>query len=199
MIVVDVETTGLVPHRHGIISLGAVNFKHPEHYFYAIGKPHPSVEVNNRALEVNGITREELQAYPDTAGDIVNQFIAWVNTQDPDTSRLMAGHNVGFDYFFLLAEMDRWGIPRNNFPFKHRTIDLHTAAQTDYVQKKGFTYFNDMPADFIQKKLGLPVEPTPHHALNGAIFESECFSRLWFGKHMFEDFKDIPIKANPWT
>ncbi len=198
MIIVDVETTGLNPYANGIISIGAVNFLHPDQYFYADGRPHNDVIVTNGALNVNGYTHGELYTLQDSIFDVMNKFIKWVNDQDIDTPRILAGHNIAFDYHFLLAEMDRNLIDRHEFPFKHRTIDLHTIAQTHYIQKKGFQYPADMPADFIQEKLGLPREPTPHHALNGAVWEAECISRLWFNRILFTDFEQYPVKENPW-
>ena len=110
-----------------------------------------------------------------------------------------AGHNVGFDYRFLLEETDRLGLKKDLFPFRHRTIDLHTVAQMHYIMKKGFQYPKDMGADFIQGKLGLPIEPTPHIALNGAIWEAECFARLLFNRIQYADFEPYPIIDNPWN
>ena len=199
MIIVDVETSGLVPERNGILSIGAINFKDPTQYFYGEGKPHPSVEISQGALDVNGYTREQLDEMPKTIKEVMLEFIKWVDEQDPSVPRILAGHNIGFDYYFILNELDRNDIDRRNFPFKHRTIDLHTIAQTHYIQKKGFQYPKDMGADFIQKKLGLPVEPSPHYALNGALYEAECISRLWFDRCMFQEFEQYPIKDNPWN
>jgi len=34
MIVADIEATGLDPRKHSILSIGAVDFEHPERQFY---------------------------------------------------------------------------------------------------------------------------------------------------------------------
>jgi hypothetical protein len=35
---------------------------------------------------------------------------------------------------------------------------------------------------------GIPPEPKPHKALNGARYEMEALSRLIYGKGVFEEF-----------
>lgn len=43
------------------------------------------------------------------------------------------------------------------------------------------------------KYVGLPSEPKPHTGINGATYEAEAFSRLIFGKLLFNDFKVFNI------
>ena len=198
MIVCDVETTGLSPFKHGIISIGAVNFEHPENWYYGEGRPLANVVLDKRALEINGFTEETVKALPKPMLDVMYEFYIWVQSQPPDTPMIMGGHNVGFDYYFLLETDKNLGMKTDLWPFGHRTFDLHTVAHMHYLTKKGFMYPKTMSADYIQQKLGLPIEPTPHHALNGAVFETECFSRLMFNRNAFDDFKDRPIIDNPW-
>jgi len=196
MIVVDVETTGLYPWRNGIISIGAVNYDDPEQYFFAEARPSASVEITDGALRVNGYTRESLKVLADPMVTMLSRFLAWCREQK--TSYVLAGHNSKFDLDFITQEIERCGLKKNLNPFTHRVYDLHTVAQTHYRQWMGSWYPKDMSADFIQQKLGLPVEPSPHHALNGAVYEAECIARLIEGVSLFDDFKEYPIKENPW-
>ena len=198
MIVVDVETSSITPHTGGIISIGAINFNHPQNYFYEEGNIYPNAEISDGALRVNGCTKEELFQRKYSMKDVLLHFFSWVNDQPAEVKRIMAGHNVGFDYWFLLAEMERWEIDKREFPFVHRTIDLHTISQMDYLQKMGFQYPKDMSADFIQQKMGIPIEPSPHIAINGAVWEAECISRIWFKRSMFSEFEQYPIFENCW-
>jgi hypothetical protein len=41
--------------------------------------------------------------------------------------------------------------------------------------------------------VGLPSEPKPHRAINGARFEAEALSRLLFGRVMFDEFYNHAI------
>jgi hypothetical protein len=53
----------------------------------------------------------------------------------------------------------------------------------------------DLNSDKIMEYVGIPTEPHPHKALNGAIWELEAFSRLLYGKGILTDFEKYPI---PW-
>jgi len=41
--------------------------------------------------------------------------------------------------------------------------------------------------------VGLPSEPKPHRAINGAGFEAEALSRLLFGRVIFNEFYNHAI------
>jgi hypothetical protein len=52
--------------------------------------------------------------------------------------------------------------------------------------------------------VGLPSEPKPHRAINGARFEAEALSRLLFGIVKLDEFRKYAIpeylqKSNPLT
>jgi len=197
MIVVDVETTGLLPWKHGIISIGAVNYDDPTQYFYGEGRPNAVCEITEGALEVNGYTREDLKALPNPIVVTLSEFFEWCRAQN--TSPVLAGHNAKFDLDFLNQDVERCGFKKGTNLFTHRVYDLHTAAHTQYRQLKGFWYPKDMPATFIYEKLGIPCEPSPHYALNGAVWEAEAIARIVEGVSLFDDFKDYPVRENPWA
>ena len=86
-----------------------------------------------------------------------------------------------------------------NWPLAYRTIDLHTACWFHMV-KKGITppvanKRSDLNSDKIMKYVGIPTEPRPHNALNGAKVASEALSRLFYGKFLVEEFQDYPIPS----
>jgi DNA polymerase III epsilon subunit-like protein len=196
MIVVDVETTGLIPSKHGILSIGAVNYDDPTKYFYGEGHPHESVEITQEALDINGFTLEKIRTIEKPISAVLDEFFDWCRAQN--TSTVVAGMNARFDLDFINAECERWHITKGWNPFPHQVYDLHTLAHTHYRQWKGFWYHKGMPANFIYERLGLPHEPMPHHALNGAVYEAEAIARLIEGISLFDDFKDYPVKINPW-
>ena len=45
-----------------------------------------------------------------------------------------------------------------------------------------------MDTDIIHPFCGLPLEPLPHNALNGAKWEAESLSRLIYGRGLFKSF-----------
>jgi len=196
MIVVDVETSGIDPHLHGLISIGAINWDDPEKWFYGEARPAEGVEIEDRALEVNGFTREQLATLPMDMPTLLLAFFDWVNAQD--VPHILAGHNAQFDLKFIQKEVQRAGLDQRLFPFPYHTIDLHTLAQVEYFYANGFWYPDTMPAWKVFEYLGFPNEPKPHYALNGAAWEMEAFGRILLKRSLFEDFKKYPVKANPW-
>ena len=60
MIVLDIETTGADPQVNGIVSLGAIDFLHPERVFSAECRARDGIEIDDEALRINGFTREQI-------------------------------------------------------------------------------------------------------------------------------------------
>ena len=52
MIVVDLETTGVDPRKHSILSIGAVDFNNQENYFYGECRIREGALIDNYALAV---------------------------------------------------------------------------------------------------------------------------------------------------
>jgi hypothetical protein len=50
-------------------------------------------------------------------------------------------------------------------------------------------------SDRVMKYVGIPPEPKPHNALNGAKWEAEAFMRLFYDKNLFPEFKEYPVPS----
>lgn len=194
MIVVDVETTGTNPEKHSIISIGAVDFDHPTDQFYQECRVWEGAHVEPAAMAVNGMTDEQIRdPKKPEEGETVKEFFAWLQTRE---NMLLAGHNPMFDLGFLQAAAARHHI---DFTIAHRSLDLHTLAYAHMVQhgqnpplKNGKS---DLNSDTAMEYVGIPAEPKPHIALNGAVWEAEAISRLLFGQNLLDQFSKYPI---PW-
>lgn len=175
IIAVDVETTGLHPEKHSIVSIGAVNTGKPEQTFYIECNAWPGAEIDAGALKVNGFSKFDIidnsekrsEAYAMTA------FLQW--TRKIDDKPFMLGQNVNFDSRFVDAAFARAGIPN---PFNFRTLDLHTIAAVKLYLDKGELPPRDLSLNKILVALGLPPEPDPHNALTGAQCAYECADKL---------------------
>lgn len=198
MIFVDVETTGLSPERHSIVSIGAVEFPKVGRFFYGECAPFLGAEIDDRALEVNGFIRDALVANPTTLEQVIEQFLEW---SWGCSERTLAGHNVGsFDLQFLEYSARRLGVilnDQNKWPFGHRVVDLHSICYSHFL-RLGLTppskyKRSDLSLDKILEFVGLPAESRPHHALTGAQLEAEAYGRLVFGRSWLEQFKDLPV------
>jgi len=81
--------------------------------------------------------------------------------------------------------------------FKYRLVDLHTLTYVNYISRGLEPPLEDRHSAVKSYKIfeycGIPDEPRPHNALNGAKYEAEALSRLVYGKNLLKDFARFPI------
>lgn len=194
MIIVDVESSGVEPTKHSVLSIGAIDFSNPKNQFYGECRIWDGAHIMDEALAVNGFTKEQIMnEKKQTEESLVKSFLAWTENVSEHT---IAGQNPSFDRDAIHKASERYHL---NWPLAYRTIDLHTACYFHMI-KKGVlppvaNKRTDLNSDKIMKYVGIPVEPHPHNALNGAKVATEALSRLFYNKSLIEEFKDYPI---PW-
>lgn len=194
MIVVDIETSGWDPYKHGLLSIGALNFDNPENTFYGECSLRSDALCDASATAVNGFSEDMMR---DTKKDsevvLLQRFVDW--SQDVH-NKTLAGHNVGyFDANFLRVTFERHNI---TWPFYRRTVDLHSVAYAFMMQhgtqpQLGENKVSALSLDAVLEYLGLPKEPKPHNALNGAKYEAEALARLPLSKNLLSEFSQYPL------
>ena len=196
MIVVDIECTGLDWDKHSMVSIGAVDFDDSKRQFYRECKIWEGAELSPRAMEVNGFTEDQVRdSNKPTPGEVLEEFIAWAKKGN---DLILAGQNLAnYDVQFLIATAKRYDI---TYPFDHHTVDAHAVCFADML-KKGLTppvqrKMSKVQLNYIAEYVGMPPEPDPHNALNGAKFAAEALSRLMLGKNLLDEFKIHPIPTN---
>jgi len=194
MIVVDVETTGVNPTKHGIVSLGAIDFSDTSRQFYGECRIWDGAHVMDKALAINGYTREQISdTSKKSEKELLEEFLLWMKDSPEHT---LAGQNVFFDAAFLEQAAFRSHI---DFTGARRIIDLHSIVYFHMI-RRGLNpptdkHRTNLNSDAIMEYVGLPQEPKPHIALNGAKWETEAFTRLMFEKPCFRELKKYKI---PW-
>lgn len=197
MIVLDVETTGLVPEKHSIISLGALDLNDPTNQFYEECQVWEGAEISDEALAINGFAREEIVGQgssKQTEAGLIASFVAWAT--DRPKNRTLAAQNPSFDLEFVQAACKRAGI---ECPFAKRTIDIHSIVWLHMTKrgiepptKNGNSAIN---LDAALQYCGVPGEPKPHNALMGAMCHAEVLSRIAYTRKLLPDFSTFAI---PW-
>ena len=192
MIVLDIETTGLDPGRHSIIEVGAIDFDCPGNYFNARCQIWDGAEIDFKALEINGLTINEIHDQTIfTQKELLSRLMIWIDHIEDKT---IAGQNVDFDINFLNESSARCGL---DFRLGKRKVDQHSIVYAHFLKRKIppplKNGFSDLNSDFIMKYVGIPPEPKPHRAINGARYEAEALSRLIYGRGMFEEFDKYAI------
>ncbi|MFA6535959.1 MAG: exonuclease domain-containing protein [Candidatus Paceibacterota bacterium] len=194
MIVVDVETSGLNPDKHSLLSIGAVDFSNSKRQFYEECRIWDGAHIDGEALAVNGFTKEQIvDPKKKSEAEIVKDFLDWAQASEEYT---VAGENPSLDVAFIVAGARR---AHMTAPLHHRTIDLHSICLADMI-KRGIRLpikdkKTDLNSDKIMAYIGIPAEPKPHIGINGAKWEAEALSRLLYNRPFFEDFGQYPI---PW-
>lgn len=191
MIVFDIESTGLNLKTLSIVSIGAVVYENPIIHFYKECRIWEGAEVMDEALAVNGYTMDEItDSRKMTEADLVKGFTDWLVKND---DYALAGLNPHNDLNFLSSALER---ARLDFRLKHRVLDLHSVAFA-HMKNRGLGQADHtkLSGDDIMEYVGIPTEPKPHIALNGAIWEAEALSRIIDNKGSFEQFDTFKI---PW-
>ncbi len=195
MLVVDIEGSGVDPHKNSLLSIGAVEFERPENQFYGECRVWDGAHIEPKALEVNGFTETEARdSIKQTDRELLLKFISWADTCDEKT---LSGQNPSFDRDFMQITAARYHL---NWVFAHRTIDLHSIAFFHAVTHRIMVPRKNNHSDFNLDKIlvyaGLPPEPKPHNGLTGARLEAEAFSRFFNGKSLFPEWHSFKI---PWV
>ena len=194
MIIVDVETTGTNPIKNSLASIGAIDFTDPTNRFYEECRVWNGAHIDEEALTINGYTFEKLiDPKKKSERELVTTFLEWIKEKAEHT---IGGQNPFFDVGFIQAACGRNHL---NFTLAHRTIDLHSITYFHMI-REGINppvehKRSNLNSDTIMAYVGIPAEPKPHIALNGAIWEAEAFYRLFNNEGLFPEFKKFHI---PW-
>src|SRR5262245_51077658 len=99
MIIVDIESTGTEPHKHSILSIGAIDFSDPSRRFYEECRIWEGAHIDKDSLVYNGFKVEEItDKAKRTDGEVVADFLKWL---EPASEITLAGQNVFLDSDFL--------------------------------------------------------------------------------------------------
>ncbi len=187
MVVVDIEASGIYPYENSILSIGAVDFLNPDNQFYGECRLRDGAKVWDKSMDINGFTEKDIQDMnKKTEKQLLENFIQWV---DDCKVKVLAGHNFAFDLNFLEYGIYVYNLKKS---WSYRFVDLHSIVYFHLVKNGNFDI--DLDTDKIMEAVGMPPEPDPHNALNGAKYEAEAFYRLLYGKHLFDEFAKYPVK-----
>ena len=205
MIVVDIETSGnFDPERNGIWQIGAVEFDNPHNTFLQEARIDDEDNIEDSSLKVTGKTVKEFRdKSKQSQKQLLQNFFNWASKIN---NRTLVAFNTPFDYGFLYLRAKKYGL---EFPFSHRTFDLHVFAVARYFEihkklpiEEGKSMMNlpkviefcGMKDKRIQLKDNKVVqEGSPHNGLEDAKIEAECLSRILYGKNLILEYKEVVI------
>lgn len=164
----DVETSGLDSAIHEILEIGLVlvNQKTGEiiDTLDIKVKPEHIETANPEALKVNGYSEADWQ-------DAVSLLDAMTLYSQKASDAIFCSHNVTFDWSFIAEAFKKAGLKST---LDYHRLDLFTLIWTKTQGTKIESFSLSKVAAF----LGLPEEPLPHRAINGASTAHEIFMKI---------------------
>lgn len=111
---IDTETTGVNPDVHGLVQLAMILEEDDTILSEREWKirPFPEDEISDKALEIHGFTREQLQDFPppeEVFNEIVTELNGFVDRYNKQDKALFIGYNGGFDYNFTRRFFEKNG------------------------------------------------------------------------------------------
>jgi DNA polymerase III epsilon subunit-like protein len=170
---IDLETTGLDPWvddpeettKKGVILSAGFVLETGEEFQVIIT---PTLEewehASPQALKVNGMTWDFLKENGEIFQDAVSEIITWLKEQNVNNEEwVFVAQNAPFDKKFMYAFMDEWlkfvNAPETWVDFIpiYKNIGALVGLNVHYQN-----------SHHISKQLGVPEEPKPHEAIEGA-------------------------------
>lgn len=183
LIYIDVETTGIAFPQSGLIQLaGAIEIEgeKPQTFQYCI-QPFPKDIIDDEALAINGITREEMAEYP-FPRTVYNKFIKllekYVDRYDRADKFHLIGYNAMFDSDHLRSWFEKCGDMYYGSWFFHPPIDVMGMAAVHLMSRRAG--MKDFKLLTVARELGLKVDVERMHdarydiALTRAMFKVLC-------------------------
>lgn len=138
---IDVETTGLDRHLHGIIQIaGIVELDGEIGETFSL-QMNPEAQFDPASQEIHGISPEQIRRYParqETFERFKEILLRYVDPQDRATRFYPGGYNVRFDLGFLEQWFRAMKEPGLGDYFRHERVDpsVMMKAYQEYVGKR---------------------------------------------------------------
>ncbi len=195
MIIIDIESSGTDPRVHSLLSIGAVEYEHPENRFYGECRAFTGAHIDPEALAVCGFSMEQAtDANKQTDEALLRAFYTWAERVGEVT---ITGQNPSFDRDFLRMTAER---AKMSWPFSYRTVDLHAIVYAKLLSEKKLPEVRNkhtmVNLDTALTMAGLPLRAGAHNALEDALLEAEAFARIVEGRELLTEYTSHPIPVS---
>lgn len=163
----DLETTGIKFWKNGIHQISGeivIDGESKEAFNFKVC-PHPKCEIDEEALQVCQVTREQILAYPPMKkvyDDFVGMLSKYVDKYNKKDKFFLVGYNnASFDNSFLKAFFVQNGDPYFYSWFWVNSIDVMVLA-TQHLLNKRHT-MADFKQETVARALGIPIDAGKLH------------------------------------
>ena len=176
-IVIDIETTGLLPQYDEIIEICAIKIINGKEIDAFNTLIRPIQRISSQITSITGITNEMVASAP-TIDQVMPLFSKFIE------SNVLLGHNVNFDINFLYDNMLRV----EEEPLSNHFID------TMRISRRTFKDFSDHKLNTLINKLNIGKN-TKHRALSDCCDTYKCYE--FMKNYIIENNVDIHTLLSP--
>lgn len=163
---VDVETSGPIPGKYSLLTIGACAIEDESKTFHVQLKPLSRNEVPE-AMEVTGLLLEDLERDGLEPAAAMSAFATWVTENSPkDSKPVFVGLNAPFDWSFINYYFVEFS---DQNPFGFTALDIKAL----YMGATGCTW-SQTSSSQMAKRLH-PAKKGTHNALEDALYQAELF------------------------
>ncbi len=169
LVAFDTETTGLLPKKDDMLSIGAVAFREntimisDSYEVYIQNYSDKGVE----SIPIHGIVSNHIHAL--TISDAIEGFVQYIG------NGILVGHNVGFDVAMINEGLKKMGIKGK---LKNKTMDTaKMAIRLDHGSHPSQVYAKDYSLDRLCKRFNIALHDR-HNAAGDAYLTALIFLRL---------------------
>lgn len=180
----DTETTGLKPEIHDIIDIGGIieiNGEIVDEFSYKC-RPHDMTTIEDSALNINNITREELVEFPDPSVimyKLKEKLSRYINPSNWKDSFVLAGHNVHFDVDMLKQWWIKCGYTLSDYNkyFHYHTRDTLSLA-CSFVDAGIISDIENLKLTTLASYFGIGFIGNAHEALPDARVSRDVYYKF---------------------
>lgn len=170
----DLETTGTNPGRNGIHQISGqivIDGKHVQDFDFHV-RPNPKAVIEDAALNVGGVIREQVLAYP-PMGQVYKEFVAMLDKyvdkyNKKDKFFLVGYNNAAFDNQFLRGFFLQNGDNYFGSYFWSNSIDVMVLASAYIADRRAD--MENFKLSTVAKFLGVSVSDD---SLHNALYDIE--------------------------
>lgn len=163
----DLETTGTNPGKNGIHQISGeiiIDGESKERFDFKV-RPNPAAQIEQKALDVAGVTKEQIEQYQDM-GEVYRLFVAmlgkYVEKFDKKDKFFLAGYNnAPFDNNFLRGFFLQNGDSFFGSWFWSNSIDVMVLATVHLLDKR--VQMENFKLSTVAKQLGIEVSEESLH------------------------------------
>ena len=165
---VDIESSGPIPGKYSMLSIGACVVGNPEKSFYVELKPISSEFIPD-ALKISGFDLGRLEKEGKSPAEAMNAFRSWVETTAAEHKAVFVGFNACYDWQFVNWYLESF---TGGNPFGFGGIDIKSYFMGLSGLPWSKTTSSQLPLEF------QPDIPQTHNALDDARAQASIFQKL---------------------